>query len=268
MLNKKLIWVLVSIIVVCAIVFGVVNKVTQTKFENKDNRKIELTISAAASLKDSLIEIQSVYEKSHPNVKLRFNFGASGTLQQQIENGAPVDLFFSAGKDKFNKLIKEGLTSKKESVDLIGNELVLIEPKNSNFQVKNFEDLKLNEVKKISIGTPDLVPAGQYAKESLENMNLWSSINQKIVYAKDVRQVLSYVETGNVDAGVVYKTDALTSKKVKIVETANNQTHKPIIYPVGIISDTKNHNETKEFYSFLQSKKSMEIFEKHGFLSK
>jgi molybdate transport system substrate-binding protein len=145
---------------------------------------------------------------------------------------------------------------------------VLIVPKNTKFQVNDFEDLKLNKVKKISIGTPELVPAGQYAKESFENMNLWSSINQKIVYAKDVRQVLSYVETGNIDAGVVYKTDALTSKKIKIVETANNQTHQPIIYPVGIINDTKKHNETKEFYLFLQGKKSMEIFEKHGFLSK
>ena len=268
MRNKKLLFILVSILVACAIVVGIVNKVNQNKFVNKDNRKVVLTISAAASLKDSLIEIQNVYEKSHPNVKLRYNFGASGALQQQIENGAPVDLFFSAGKDKFNQLIKEGLIKKNESVDLIGNELVLIEPKNTNFQVKNFEDLKSNEVKKISIGTPELVPAGQYAKESFEHMNLWPSINQKIVYAKDVRQVLSYVETGNVDAGVVYKTDALTSKKVKIVETANNQTHQPIIYPVGIINDTKNHNETKKFYLFLQSKKSMEIFEKHGFLSK
>ena len=105
--------------------------------------------------------------------------------------------------------------------------------------IKGFEDLAKAEIDKISIGTPETVPAGKYAKESLEKTDIWKDVESKVVYAKDVRQVLSYVETGNVAAGIVYKTDALVSDKVNIVATADPETHTPIIYPVGIIKDSK-----------------------------
>lgn len=262
---KKLIMGLVSFVIVGAIVVGVVKHSDNQKSVSVDKKNVVITVSAAASLKDSLTELQKVYEKKHSNVKIRFNFGASGALQKQIEMGAPVDLFFSAGKDKFNLLVNEGIISKKEAVDLVGNELVLITSKDPESTVSKFKDLKKKNVSKISIGTPESVPAGQYAKESFEKMNMWSSINYKIVYAKDVRQVLTYVETGNADAGVVYKTDAMTSNKIKMIETADEKTHQPIIYPVGIIKNSKYHNETKKFYQFLQSEISLETFEKFGF---
>ena len=226
-------------------------------------KNVELTISAAASLQDALTEITTNFNKEHSNIKINYNFGASGALQQQISQGAPVDLFFSAAEDKFKKLVSEGLIEKKNGTDLVGNELVLVVPKDSAKGIKAVEDLP--KANNISIGTPEAVPAGQYAKEALGNLTIWSAVEGKIVYGKDVRQVLTYVETGNVDAGMVYKTDALTSSKVEIAATAEEKTHTPIIYPVGIIKASSHPKEAMLFYEYLQTKEAMKVFEKYGF---
>ncbi len=233
--------------------------------DSKEKQTIDLTISAAASLKDALTDLQHTYEKKHPDVNLHFNFGASGTLQQQISQGAPVDLFFSAAQDKFEALVKDGSIEKKDGTDLVGNDLVLIVPKGSDSGIKSFSDLTNNSVKKVSIGTPEAVPAGQYALESFKNMKVWREVKPKLVYAKDVRQVLSYVETGNVDAGVVYRTDALVSKKVKIAASADPESHSPIVYPLGVIKDSKHKAEAQKFYTFLKSGSSVKTLEKYGF---
>lgn len=233
------------------------------KKQDVPEKKVELTISAAASLQDALKDITKSFKKEHSNVTINYNFGASGALQQQISQGAPVDLFFSAAEDKFNKLVQAGQIEKEKGANLVGNELVLVVPKDSNKEIKSFEDLP--KVDKISIGTPESVPAGQYARETLENLNIWKAVQGKVVYAKDVRQVLTYVETGNVDAGIVYKTDALVSPKVKIVATAKESTHVPIIYPVGVIKNSANPKEAQLFYDYLHNKESMKIFEKYGF---
>ena len=232
--------------------------------ETESKESVELTISAAASLKDAMEVIQSTYQEEHPEVTLKFNFGGSGSLQQQISHGAPVDLFFSAAEDKFDILVEDDSIAKEDGVDLLGNSLVLVVPK-ENQSIKGFEDLAKAEIDKISIGTPETVPAGKYAKESLEKTDLWKDVESKVVYAKDVRQVLSYVETGNVAAGIVYKTDALVSDKVNIVATADPGTHTPIIYPMGIIKDSKNYEEAKDFYSYLQNNDALKVFQEYGF---
>jgi molybdate transport system substrate-binding protein len=235
----------------------------QSKKPDGSAKQVELTISAAASLQDALNNISASFEKEHPNVKINYNYGASGALQQQISQGAPVDLFFSAAEDKFKKLIKAGMIEKNKGTDLLGNELVLVVPKDSNKAIKTFADLIKAE--KLAIGTPETVPAGQYAKETLEKLHVWKDVENKLVYAKDVRQVLTYVETGNVDAGIVYKTDALSSPKVKIVATAEESTHAPIIYPVGIIKNSSHPKEAQLFYDYLQNDKSIKTFERYGF---
>jgi len=242
-------------------------KETETEAVTENKEKVELTISAAASLKDAMDVIQNTYQEEHPEVTLKFNFGGSGSLQQQISQGAPVDLFFSAAEDKFDVLVEQGNITKEDGVDLLGNSLVLVVPKDEQ-SIKGFEDLAKEEINKISIGTPETVPAGKYAKESLEKTDLWKDVESKVVYAKDVRQVLSYVETGNVSAGIVYSTDALVSDKVNIVATAGSETYTPIIYPVGIIKDSKNYEEAKEFYSYLQSDDALKVFQKYGFTTK
>ncbi|KAA9016010.1 molybdate ABC transporter substrate-binding protein [Niallia endozanthoxylica] len=238
---------------------------TQTETEKKEN--VELTISAAASLKEAMDVIGHTYQEEHPEVRLKFNFGASGSLQQQISQGAPIDLFFSAAEDKFDGLVEKGTIANEDGLDLLGNELVLIVPK-ADQSIKGFNNLVKKEVGKISIGTPETVPAGKYAKESLEKMDIWKKLESKIVYAKDVRQVLTYVETGNVDAGIVYKTDALVSDKVEIVASADPSTHTPIIYPVGIIKDSKQYETARDFYEYLQSDNALKVFEEYGFTSK
>jgi molybdate transport system substrate-binding protein len=231
---------------------------------NDQTEKAELTVSAAASLTDALNEIRKSFEEENKNIKLIYNFGASGTLQQQILQGAPVDLFFSAALDKFNQLIEEGHIDEQSSMDLVTNEIVLIVPESEKSEVDSFEDLG-GYAEKISIGVPESVPAGKYAKEMLETIGMWNEIEDKIVFAKDVRQVLMYVETGNVDAGIVYQTDAILSTKVNIMASAKEGTHTPIIYPVGIKSDTNYPNEAKVFYQYLQSQESLRILEKYGF---
>ncbi|EIJ78232.1 YvgL [Bacillus methanolicus PB1] len=233
---------------------------------NQNKKDAELTISAAASMKDVLEEIRKLYAKDHPHVKLFFNFGASGALQQQISQGAPVDLFLSAAEDKFAALVDSGHIDKKYRTSFVGNELVLVQPKNSQKKVDGYTGLADKNIKKISIGIPETVPAGKYAKESLEYYKIWENIQGKIIYAKDVRQVLTYVETGNVDAGIVYKTDALSSNKIEIVEVAEEKSHTPIIYPLGVIKKSGSKEEAIKFYDFLQSDKAMNVFEKYGFI--
>nr|WP_222619026.1 MULTISPECIES: molybdate ABC transporter substrate-binding protein [Ornithinibacillus] len=232
---------------------------------NQSN-KVDLTVSAAVSLKDALEDIKQLYEDENPHVNIRFNFGGSGSLQQQIAQGAPADIFFSAAEDKFNSLVEDGFIKKEDSTQLLKNELVLVAPIEHNGS-SEFEDLLQDDVQRISIGTPDTVPAGKYAKEALEFYNLWSDLQSKFVYAKDVRQVLAYVETGNVEAGIVYKTDALLSEKVAIIATADPSSHSPISYPVGIIHDTKNYEAARDFYQYLQNQNSLEVFEHYGFIT-
>jgi molybdate transport system substrate-binding protein len=236
-----------------------------TETKNEEN-EIELTISAAASMQEALTELQRNYEKEHPNVKLLFNYGATGALQQQIEHGAPVDVFFSASEEKFDELLEKGLVEKQNSIDLVSNEIVLIQNKHANHQITGFAGLSDSKIKRISIGTPESVPAGKYAKETLESQKIWPQLEGKIVFAKDVRQVLTYVESGNVDAGIVYKTDAIGSKKIKIVETADSQSHSPIIYPLGVVKKSKQKLEAINFYDYLQSEKAEELLEDYGFL--
>ncbi|MEB6551434.1 molybdate ABC transporter substrate-binding protein [Heyndrickxia sporothermodurans] len=251
------------LVIVAILLLIVVSGCSKSKEDKESNSKVELTMSAAASLQDALNEIRNDFVKEHPQIKVNFNFGSSGALQQQILQGAPADLFFSAAEDKFTKLIQKRFIDKEKGTDLVRNELVLVVSKNSKTDIHSFEDIP--KVEKVAIGTPESVPAGQYAKETLEHLHLWGEIKEKTVYAKDVRQVLTYVETGNVDAGIVYKTDALGSQKVKIIATAAKNLHAPIIYPVGMIKNGSHPKETQLFYDYLQSESGIKVLEKYGF---
>lgn len=229
--------------------------------------KVELRISAAASLQDALIDIQAVFEKEYPEMNITYNFAGSGMLQQQIMQGAPVDLFFSSSEDKFQSLIRAEMIADGEHINLLENELVLIAPSpNGTTKISGFEDLMNGTIDKIAIGIPESVPAGKYAKETLEVLEIWDEVESKLILAKDVRQVLSYVETGNADAGIVYKTDALESDKSRIISTANKEHHAPIVYSLGVLNDTKFPVEAKRYYDFLQSREAKAIFEEYGFI--
>lgn len=260
-------WLFVLLVILTA---AGCSQISQTTSNNnaedvKPAETVELLISSAASLTDSLNEIQAAYEKEHNHIKLSFNFGASGALQQQIEQGAPVDLFLSAGKKQMTALIDKQLIDSNQQMNLLTNELVMIVPSDSSLVINTMEDIIQSGVNNIAIGEPETVPVGTYTKDSLTSYNLWDAVQPKAVFAKDVRQVLSYVETGNTEIGFVYKTDALTSQKVTVALAADPSTHKPIEYPIGIIKASKHAKEAEEFYNYLQSKAAQDIFLKYGF---
>jgi molybdate transport system substrate-binding protein len=227
--------------------------------------KAQITVSAAISLKDSLDEIGQKYETSHPGTKLSFNYGGSGTLQRQIEQGAPVDLFFSAAEKQMDQLQEKGLVDAGTRRNIVANRLVLIAPA-ANQSLHGFDGLTDPSVKIVALGEAATVPAGMYARQTLDKLGLLAAVEKKAVYAKDVRAVLTYVETGNADAGIVYQSDAQGSTKVRIVATAPADAHDPIVYPAAVIKGAKNAAAAQMFLTFFASGDARDIFAKHGFL--
>lgn len=223
----------------------------------------EITVFAAASLTDSLKEIAANYEKS-TGEKVRFNFAASNTLAQQIQAGAPADIFFSADEAKMDALATAGLIAKDTRLDLLGNSLVIITPLDG-LAIATAKDLTGPAIKHLSLGDPRAVPAGIYAKTWLEKAGLWKALQPKIVPAESVRTALAVVESGNAEAGIVYKTDAAISKKVKVVIAIPAAASPAIIYPVAIVKDSRNAAAARKFLAHLAAKEAAETFVKFGF---
>jgi molybdate transport system substrate-binding protein len=225
----------------------------------------EITVSAAISLKDALDEISHLYTSEHPDAEVHFNLGGSGTLQRQIEQGAPVDIFISASRKEMDSLQSQGLMAPDTRKDLVRNGVVLIVP-SGRASISRFQDLTNAAVKTVALGEPQTVPAGKYAQEVLTHFGIYDQLKPKLVLAKDVRQVLTYVETGNADAGIVYATDAKISKKVTVVATAPEDSHSPVVYPAAVIKDSKNPAGAKAFLEFLAGEKARTVFQKYGFI--
>jgi molybdate transport system substrate-binding protein len=227
-------------------------------------QKTEITISAASSLTDVLEDVAIRYEEKHPNIDVLINTGGSGALGQQLKQGAPVDVFISASSDVFERLVKEEIIDSKESVELFTNEIVLIEHVD---QLEEEHATDLSEYRNIAIGTPETVPAGKYAKQSLQAKGQYEQVKDRFVYAKDVRQVLHYVETKNVDAGIVYLTDAMQSTKVKVNQHIELSGYEPIIYPAGVIKATEHRKQALDFLAFLQQEEIQAIYKEYGFIT-
>ncbi len=227
-------------------------------------READLTISAAISLQNALQDIARLYHTANPNVTVHLNVGASGTLQRQIEQGAPADLFLSAAESEMDGLESKGLILRDTRKNLLTNSVVLIVPKGKT-GIRYFQDLAKPEVKIVAIGNPQSVPAGKYAQEVLMHFGLYDKLRSKFVFAKDVRAVLTYVATGNADAGIVYETDALTTNRVTDVATAPPGSHQPVVYPVAVIAGSRNPAAAKAFESFLFGPKAATVFRNYGF---
>lgn len=231
----------------------------------KEDKTIELNISAAASLKEAMADLEAAYTSKNPEVSFVINYGSSGSLQQQIEQGAPCDLFISAGEKQMTALEEEGLLLDGTNKDLVKNSLVLITSNDS--EISSIDSLNSDAVSKIALGEPTSVPAGKYADETLTSLAIKDSLNNKLVFAKDVKEVLAWTASGNADAGFVYLSDALSSDGVKIVETISEEYHSPITYPVAIIKDSDDIDAAKAFEDFLFTDEAQEIFEKYGYKS-
>lgn len=226
----------------------------------------KITVFAAASLTNALYDISAQFEKTRL-VKIQTSFAASSTLAKQIENGAPADVFISADTKWMNYLQDNKLIKPNSRKELLGNKLVLIAPKGRGFNVKfdpSFDIAKAFDGR-LCTGDIESVPAGIYAKESLTYLKWWDTIKTRIVGAQDVRGALAFVERGECAAGIVYETDAKVSTKVEIVATFPEESHKPIIYPMAIITNTKNPIISTDFLNYLLSNDAIAIFKKYGF---
>lgn len=232
-------------------------------------QKTELVVSAAASLKEALTTIGQDFGKQQSNIVLRFNFASSGTLQRQIEQGAPVDVFVSAAEKNMNELAAQNLVDSRTRRVVAANQLVLIVPQSSTRNganaIRSFRDLARADVRHVAIGAPTSVPAGKYAQQVLIKIGVWNQILPKAIQAKDVREVLTQVELGNVEAGIVYRSDAAISSKVRVVAVAPETFHSPIRYSAAVVRDSQNPQAARSFVSFLTSAKAKAVFKKLKF---
>jgi molybdate transport system substrate-binding protein len=228
-------------------------------------QQADLLVAAAASLTDVTADIAEAYKVIKPNVNIKFTYGSSGALQTQIEEGAPVDIFMSAAAKQMDALEAMGLLLDGSRKELLVNKVVLVTPKDSDKGITGFQDLAEEKVSKIALGEPGSVPVGQYSEEIFTTLGIWDKVKAKANFGSDVRQVLTWVEGGEVDCGVVYATDAATSDKVKVVCEAPEGSHKPVIYPVAVIKSSIYPNEAGEFVRYLSSPEAAGIFKKYGF---
>lgn len=227
--------------------------------------KPEVTVLAAASLTDSLDEIITEYEKD-ADCTITPSYAGSGDLVQQIEGGAPCDIFISASKANMDQLEDGGYIDTETRQDMLTNTLTLIATAEKKDAV-SMDSLTSDEVGTIAVGEPETVPAGKYASQVFDNMKIADQLTDKIVYAKDVRAVLNYVETGDADCGFVYKTDALLLDEENgvIIEDVDSSLHDPIVYPAAIMKEAPQAESAADFYEFLQTDFAKEVFEKYGF---
>ncbi|HTY63986.1 MAG TPA: molybdate ABC transporter substrate-binding protein [Acidobacteriota bacterium] len=233
-------------------------------FENKQS---EILVSAAVSLKNAFENIGALYEKQ-TGVRVRFNLGASGLLQKQIETGAPVDVFASAGASQMDALQAKGLILENSRRNFTRNTLVLVAPAKSSVPIHSFADLARPEVKRIAIGSPKTVPAGQYARQTLESMKLWDKLQPRLVLAENARQILDYVARGETEAGILYASDVLAvPTQVAVAARAPEKSHSPIVYPIAIVKESSERDNAQRFVDLTLSREGQAILAKYGFLN-
>ena len=232
---------------------------------NRKEEQEELLVFAAVSLTGPINEIIEKFEKD-TGVNVNISFGASQSLAQQIVSGAPASIFLSAGIFPIEFLKKHYLYNI-ETINLVNNKLVLALPADNNFIPKSLQDLDNSKIHRIAIANPKLAPAGQYSKEALESQGIWEILEPKIVFAADVRTTLAYIESGNVDIGIVYSTDVLSSDSIMPVDIIPAHSHSPIVYPMVVIKHTDYDTNILKLIDYLKNPDSQTIFEKYGFIN-
>jgi molybdate transport system substrate-binding protein len=228
-------------------------------------RPVELNVFAAASLTDALKEVASGYEDKTGD-KIVFNFGASSLLARQIIEGAPADIFFSADEAKMNGLEARGLILKGTRKSRLSNSLVIVVAADGNAKIDGPKDLASAKINRIALAEPKSVPAGIYAKQFLEKVKIWSTVEPKIVPTENVRAALAAIESGNVDAAIVYKTDAAISRKVKVAYEVPPTEGPDIVYPLAVVKESKNQAAAKRLLTYLNGSSAARVFEKYGFM--
>ncbi|MGB0562762.1 MAG: molybdate ABC transporter substrate-binding protein [Spirulinaceae cyanobacterium] len=225
-----------------------------------------LTVSAAASLQGVLLAIAPAFATTHPEIEVVFNFAASGALQRQIEQGAPVDIFIPAAAQPMDALEQQGLIRATTRRDLLANRLVLIAAPDSPLQIQRLEQLKTARFDHLAVGEFRTVPAGQYAQQALAQLELLNALQTQLVFGRNVRGVLAAVEQGNAELGLVYATDADRSDRVRRLLTVPESTHDPIRYPIAILQASEQTRAAQQWLTFLQGDIAQAEFAAFGFL--
>ncbi|WP_410507651.1 molybdate ABC transporter substrate-binding protein [Methanosarcina hadiensis] len=231
-----------------------------------EEKPTTITVSAASSLTEAFTDIAAEFEADHPGTKVELNLAGSGTLRTQIESGAPVDVFASASESDMDLLYEKGLIEENSRKDFAANSLVMVVPQKNGSRVpKTLEDLAEGGIGKIAIGNPETAPVGKYTKQAFETSGVWDEVESKVIFSDTVKQVLTYVETGEVDAGFVYETDAESGNKdlYKIAFTV--QINEPISYPIAVIKGSANKEEAQKFVNFVTGTRGQEILAEYGF---
>ncbi|WP_441986223.1 molybdate ABC transporter substrate-binding protein [Microvirga sp. 2YAF29] len=226
----------------------------------------DVTVFAAASLKNALDDVAAAWTRE-TGKKAVISYAASNVLAKQIEAGAPADIFFSADLDWMDYVASKNLIDAKSRINLLGNSLVLVAPKDSSIQVSLQPGVDLASVLghgRLAMGNVDAVPAGKYGKAGLEHLRAWDGVKDKVAQADNVRAALLLVSRGEAPLGIVYKTDAVSDANVRVVASFPAESHPPIVYPVALIKDSTNA-DAAEFLAYMRSAKAKPSFEKQGF---
>ena len=226
----------------------------------------ELLVFAAASLRDAMEEVGDEFHRAH-GVRVRFSYGGSVAMAQQLARGAPADLFLSAGPGPMDTLERQELLEPGTRVDLLGNVLVVVAGEGVSATLSEPQGLLAPEVRRLAVADPQLAPAGAYAREALQSLGLWATLEPKLVMGPDVRTVLAYVESGNADAAIVYASDASTSLDLRVLWTFDPDSHSPLVYPAAALDDAGRPEAARLFLEFLQEAEAGEVFRKFGFRS-
>jgi molybdate transport system substrate-binding protein len=221
----------------------------------------EVNVYAAASLTDALQELAQAFE-ARSGHKVVFNLGASNDLARQIKAGAPADVFFSADKAQMDGLEAAGLVRTADRVDVLSNILVVVVPASRTARMSQPSDLLA--VNRVALGDPEAVPAGVYARTWLESIGLWDKLKDKVIPTLNVRAALSAVESENVDAGIVYRTDAAISKRVKVAFEVPRDKGPAIVYPMAPLAGSKKP-ATGELVRYLTSAPARDVYRRYGF---
>lgn len=260
-LSKKLILAIAAILTVGLFVSGC----TDTDTGTGPTQNTTITVSAAASLTEAFTAMEKEFETENPGTDVVFNFAASGTLRSQIEGGAPIDVFASAAQDQMDILASKSLIRNDTREDFVENSIVLIVPSGNGLGITGVEDLTRSDVKNIAIGNPETVPAGKYAKESLTSAGIWDSVSGKMLMGENVKQVLVYVERGEVDAGFVFSTDASSAQEGRVEVVTPVPVSTPVTYPIAVVASTRHLKESQKFVDFVTGETGRTILEQYGF---
>ncbi len=227
----------------------------------------EVVVSAAISAKDALEALHPRFVAGHPGAAVRYNWGASGALQKQIEAGAPVDVFVSAARRPMDELERAGLIVAASRRDFARNALVVVKPADSPLGLRRPADLLDPRVARLVIGNPRTVPAGQYAEQSLRALGLWERLRPRLILAENVRQALEYVARGEVDAGFVYTTDAVPGgARVREAFRPPEESYGPVLYPAAVVAASRQRRLAQAFVDLLLGPEGRAALARFGFL--